>query len=76
MEHVRQHLAHDRVAVGAHRVDPKLALAIAAHQLDEAGQPLRAMAPDRVELRRGIQTGLVRLQDPQQPVALEVALGA
>ena len=75
MDHVRQHLADDRVAIGAHRVDPKLALAIAPHQLDEAGQPLRTMAPDRVELRRGIQTGLVGLQDPQQPVALQVALG-
>ena len=76
MDHVRQHLADDRVAVGAHRIDPKLALAIAAHQLDEAGQALRAMAPDRVELRRGIQAGLIGLQDPQQPVALQVALGA
>ena len=74
MEHVRQHLADDRATVGAHRVDPKSARAIAMHQLDEAGQALRAMAPDRVELRRGVQTGLVGLQDPQQPVALEVAL--
>ena len=76
MEHVRQHLADDRVAVGSHRVDPKLALAVAAHQLDEAGQALRAVAPDRVELRRGVAAGLVGLQDPQQPVALEVALCA
>ena len=76
MQHVRQHLAHDRVTVGPHRVDPELALAIAVHQLDEARQALRTLAPDRVELRRGIQTGLVGLQDPHQPVALEVALGA
>ena len=70
------HLADDRVAVGADRVDPELALAIALDQLDKAGQALRFVPPDRVKLRRGIQTRLVRLQDPQQPVALEVALGA
>jgi hypothetical protein len=69
-------LAHYRVTSGAHSVDPKRALAVTADELDEAGQPLRAVAPDRVELRRGIQTGLVGLQDPQQSVALEVALGA
>jgi hypothetical protein len=34
------------------------------------------VAPDRVELWRGIQTGLVRLQNPQQSITIEVALCA
>ena len=75
MDHVRQDLADDRVTVGAHRRDSELPLAIASHQLREARQPLREAAPDGVELRRGIQAGLVGREDPHQAVALEVALG-
>ena len=63
------------VLPGAHRIDSKLAPAITLHQLDEARQALRPVPPDRVKLRRRIQTGLIRLQDPHQPVALQVTLG-
>jgi hypothetical protein len=52
VDHVGQHLTDDRVTVGAHGVDPKPALSVAAHQLDKTGQALRSMAPDRVKLRR------------------------
>jgi hypothetical protein len=51
MDHIRRDLADDRVAIGAHRFDPKLALAITPHQLDEAGQALGPATPDRVKLR-------------------------
>jgi len=37
---------------------------------ESAGAP----APDRVELGRGVEPRLVRLHDPQQPVAVEVAV--
>jgi len=75
VNHVRQHLAHDRITISAHRLDPKLAPAITPHQLHKPRPPLRAMTPDRVKLGRGVQPGVVRLQDPQQPVALEIPLG-
>ncbi len=74
MNHVRHHLADDRIPVSAHRLDPKLALAITSHEFNEARQPLCTLAPDGVELRRGIQAGFVGLKDPQQPVALQLAL--
>ena len=32
-------------------------------------------APDRVELGGGVEAGLVGLDDPDQPVAVEVAVG-
>ena len=37
MDHIRDHVADDRVTIGVHLIDPKLALAIALHQLDETG---------------------------------------
>ena len=40
----------------------------------KARASVRAPAPDRVELRRGVEPRLVRLDQPEQPVALEVAV--
>jgi glycogen debranching enzyme len=43
-------------------------------EVDEARQPLRTAPPNGVELRGGVEARLIRLQQPQQAVALEVAL--
>ena len=74
MQDVRQDLAHDRPPGVAHGGDVEAKPAVSVHELEKAGQALRAIAPDGVELRRGVQAGLVGLQQPQQAVALEVAL--
>ena len=44
------------------------------HERDKSGQALGAKAPDGVELGRCVQAGLIGLDQPQQPVALEIAL--
>ena len=49
-------------------------VAVARDQQREAVAAVLEPAPDRVELRRGVEPGLVRLHQPQQPVALEVAV--
>ena len=50
--------------------------AVAPDEQDEPGPVVGAPAPDRVELRRGVEPRLVGLDDPDQPVAVEVAVGA
>ena len=49
--------------------------AVAPHQQREAEPAVGAPAPDRFELGRGVEPGLVGLHDPEQAVALEVAVG-
>src|SRR5947199_3721674 len=41
---------------------------VACDQQREAGQSVRTPAEGRVELRRGIEAGLIRLDDPKQAV--------
>ena len=51
-------------------------LAVAVDQEREAEVGVGAPAPDRVELGRGVEARLVGLDDPEQAVAVEVAVGS
>lgn len=73
---IREDLAHNRIARRSNRLDAEPPLAVTVDKLNKAGEPLRAVAPDRVKLRRRVTPGLVGLQDPQKAVALQIALRA
>ncbi len=72
---VDQRLAEDRAAALADPPRVEAELAVAADQQREAEPAVGAPSPDRFELGRGVEPRLVGLDDPEQPVALEVAVG-
>ena len=74
VQDVGRDLAHDRPARGGDPPQVVAEVAVVAHQRQEAGHVVRAPAPHGVELRRGVEARLVRLHDPDQPVAVQVAV--
>src|SRR5262249_51182961 len=74
-ERVDEDLAEDRPAAlaDATRVEPEAAVAM--DQQREADPAIGPPTPGRVELGRGVEAGLVGLDDPEQAVPLEVAIG-
>ena len=74
-EGVDQGLAEDRSAALADAPGAEFEPVVAADEQREAGPGVGAPTPDGLELRRGVEAGLIRLDDPEQAVALEVALG-
>src|ERR1700693_3238375 len=58
-------------------MDPAKVVSEAAGAADKPDEPrpaVRAVSPDRVELWRGVEPGLVGLDDPDQPIAVEVSV--
>jgi hypothetical protein len=71
---VRQHLADDRPPGRGHAPQVESQPPVARDQHREQRPALRDAAPDVVELGRRVHARLVGLQQPQQPVAVEVAV--
>ena len=74
-EDVGDDLAEHRTAGVENPPGVPAAPAVAGDQEREQRPGVGAQAPDRVELRRGVEPRLVRLDDPEQAVAVEVAVG-
>ena len=68
-------LAEHRAAALADAARVEAEPPVAVDEQREADPRVGAPAPDRVELGRGVEARLVGLDDPEQPVALEVAVG-
>src|SRR3954447_5793404 len=73
-QHVGDHLAEQGAAGAENAAGIPVETAIACDQKWEERAGVCAQTPDRIELRRGIEPRLVRLDDPEQPVAVEVAV--
>ena len=73
-EHVGHHLADHRPAAVADPPRVPAQAPVARDQQRKAVAAVLEAPPDRVELRRRVEPGLVRLDQPQQAVALEVAV--
>ena len=76
VQDVGRHLAAHRAAGAG---DPRQVIAepaVAPHEQDEPEPVVGAPAPDRVKLRRRVEARLIGLDDPDQPVAVEVAVSA
>ena len=74
-ERVDQGFAEDRAAAFADPPRVEAQPPVVVDEQGKAGPRAGAPAPDRVELGRGVEARLVGLDDPEQPVALEVAVG-
>ena len=72
---VDQRLAEDRPAASRIRRASKPSRRLCATSSGKPSAAVGAPAPDRFELGRGVEARLVGLDDPEQPVALEVAVG-
>ncbi len=73
-ERVDQGLAEDGAAAVAYAAGVEAEAAIAVDEEREADPRVRPPPPDRVELGRGVEARLVRLEDPEQAVPVEVAI--
>ena len=75
-QHVRHHLAQDGPADIAQAARVPAEAAVLRNQEGEARAGMRAPAPDRIELGRGVEAGFIGLDDPEKAVAVEVAVRA